>query len=118
METKTMNAIFSENLRNRLYLKRMTQGELAKKLGVSEASVSKWCLGDAMPRPKKIDQICVLLGCNIEDLTTDHTREVELAPEDVIAEEIRENPRLFKLMMYASHLSNAEIDELIARIKK
>ena len=64
-----------------------------------------------MPRSKKIDQICVLLGCNIEDLTTDHTKEVELAPEDVISEEIRNNPRLFRLMMYASRLSNAENDE-------
>lgn len=118
METKTMKAIFSENLRNRLYLKRMTQGELAKKVGVSEASVSKWCVGEAMPRSKKIDQICLLLGCNIEDLTTDHTKEVELAPEDVIAEEIRNNPRLFRLMMYASRLSDKELDELIARAKK
>lgn len=41
METKSMNAIFSENLRNRLYLKRMTQSDLARKLNVSEASVSK-----------------------------------------------------------------------------
>lgn len=118
METKTMKAIFSENLRNRLYLKRMTQGELAKNVGVSEASVSKWCVGEAMPRSKKIDQICLLLGCNIEDLTTDHTKEVELAPEDVIAEEIRNNPRLFRLMMYASRLSDKELDELIARAKK
>lgn len=118
METKSMNAIFSENLRNRLYLKRMTQSDLAKKLNVSEASVSKWCVGDAMPRPKKIDQICILLGCNIEDLTTDHTKEVELAPEDVIAEEIRNNTRLFRLMMYASRLSDKELDELIARAKK
>lgn len=118
METKTMHAIFSENLRNQLYLKRMTQADLAKKVGVSEASVSKWCLGEAVPRAKKIDQICILLGCNIEDLTTDHTKTVEIAPEDVIAEEIRNNPKLFRLMMYASRLSDKEIDELIARARK
>lgn len=118
METRTMADIFSENLRNQLYLKRWSQADLAKKTKASEASVSKWCKGLSTPRPKKIDEICLLLGCSKDDLLTDHTKEVELAPEDIIAEELRENPRLFKLMMYASRLSNAELDDLIARAKK
>lgn len=118
METKSMNDIFATNLRNQLYLKRMTQSELAKKMNVTEASVSKWCVGSAVPRPKKIDEICVLLGCNIDDLTTDHSKAVEVAPEDVIAEEIRNRPRLFRLMIYATKLSDEELDDLIERIKK
>ena len=115
---KTMNEIFSENLRNQLYLKRMNQADLARKMKVTEASVSKWTTGQAVPRPKKIDEICLLLGCSVDDLTTDHTKTVEIAPEDIIAEELRERPRLFKLMMYASRLTDEEIDDLIARAKK
>ena len=118
METKTMNEIFAGNLRNQLYLKRLTQADLAKKMNVTEASVSKWVLGQSVPRPKKIDEICLLLGCTIDDLTVDHTKTVELAPEDVIAEEIHKRPRLFKLMLFASKLSDSERDELIARAIK
>ena len=51
-------------------------------------------------------------------IITNYIQQVELAPEDVIAEELRENPRLFRLMMYASRLSNDELDELIERVKK
>ena len=65
-----------------------------------------------------VDKIAVFLVCSSDELMTDNTKEVELAPEDIIAEEIRDNPRLFKLMIYASKLSNEEIDELIARAKK
>lgn len=115
---KTMKEIFSENLRNQLYLKRMSQSELAKKLNITEASVSKWVQGVTTPRSKKIDEICTVLRCTIDDLTVDHSRTVELAPEDVMAEELRENPRLFKLLFYASKLSDDELDDLIARIKK
>lgn len=115
---RTMNEIFSENLRNRLYLKRWSQADLARKMNTSEASVSKWCLGTAVPRPKKIDQICQLLGCTVEDLTTDHSKPVEYAPEDIIAEELKNNSRLMRLMFYAMKLSDAELDALIERAKK
>lgn len=115
---KTMNEIFSENLRNQLFLKRWSQADLARKMNTSEASVSKWCLGTSVPRPKKIDQLCQLFGCTVEDLTTDHTKVVVLAPEDVMAEELRNNPRLFTLMYYASRLTDAELDALIAQVRK
>lgn len=113
-----MKEIFAENLRDQLYLKRMSQAELAKKLHVTEASVSKWVQGVTTPRAKKMDEICHVLGCNIDDLTVDHSRTVELAPEDVMAEELRTNPRLFKLLFYASKLSDDELDDLIERARK
>lgn len=115
---RTMNEIFSENLRNQLYLNRWSQADLARKMDTSEASVSKWCLGTAVPRPKKIDQMCQLFGCTVEDMTTDHTKVVALAPEDVMAEEMRNNPKLFTLMYYASKLSEAELDKLIEQVRK
>lgn len=115
---KTMKEIFSVNLRDQLYLKRMSQSELAKKLDVTEASVSKWVQGSSIPRAKKMDEICRVLKCSIDDLTIDHTKIVELAPEDVMAEELRENTRLFKLLFYASKLSDAELDDLIERARK
>lgn len=115
---KTMKEIFAENLRNQLYLNRMSQSELARKLNVTEASVSKWVQGSSIPRTKKFEELCKVLKCTIDDLTVDQSRTVELAPEDVMAEELRENPRLFKLLFYASKLSDEELDDLIERARK
>lgn len=110
---KTMNEIFSYNLRNMLYAKNRTQVELAKALKTSETSVSYWVNGSVMPRQKKIDEICQYLKCSREDLMVDHEQVAELAPEDVMAEEIRDNPKLFRLMFYAMQLSDESVDQLI-----
>lgn len=115
---RDIKSIFSENLRNKLIAKNKTQAQLAKFVGVSQTSVSLWCNGEVMPRSNMVDKIAKFLVCPSDELMTDHTKEVELAPEDIIAEAIHENPRLFRLMMYASRLSNEELDELIARAKK
>ena len=115
---KDIKSVFSVNLRNKLAAKNKTQAQLAKYLGVSQTSVSLWCNGEVLPRSTMINRIADFFMCSADELTTDHSKTVELAPEDVIAEELRENPRLFKLMMYASRLSNEELDELVARVKK
>jgi transcriptional regulator with XRE-family HTH domain len=112
---KTMNEIFSRNLRNMLYAKNRTQVELAKAVKVSETSVSHWVNGDVVPRPKKVDEICAYLKCSREELTADHEQVAELAPEDVMAEELRNNPKLFRLMIYAMRLSPDRLDDLIKK---
>lgn len=115
---KDIKSIFSHNLRNKLIAKNKTQAQLAKYLGVSQTSVSLWCNGETMPRSNMVDRIAAFLVCPTDELMTDHSKTIELAPEDIIAEELRDNPRLFRLMFYASKLSNEELDELIERAKK
>lgn len=115
---KTTYEIFSENLRNQLMAHNRSQAELAKFLGVSQVIVSKWVNGTSMPRNEKLDNICIFLGCDREDLFTDHNKPVELAPEDIIAEQIRENPRLMRLMLHAMKLSDNELDKLIEQVRK
>lgn len=110
--------LFAYNLRNILYDKGKTQAELAKGCKTSQTSVSQWVNGVVMPRPWMIDRICDYLGCTYEELTTDNTRPVEYAPEDILAEEIRDNPRLMRLMFYFMKLSDAELDKEIERISK
>lgn len=110
---RTSTEIFGENLRNMLIAKNRTQADLKRYLKVTDTSVSRWANGLAMPRPAMVDRICVYLGCSPEDLLTDHTKVIELEPEDVIAEEIRNNSRLFRLMFYASKLTNDQLDKII-----
>lgn len=114
---KTTLEIFSNNLRNQLAAQRKTQADLSKFLGVTETSVSRWVNGFAMPRPKMIDSICIFLNCTADQLTADHEKVAVLAPEDVMAEEMKERPLLFQLMFYASRLDDAELEKLIERVK-
>lgn len=115
--SKTTAELFGENLRNQLIAKNKSQADISRHLKVTEASVSRWVNGLSMPRANMIDKLCVFLHCSVEDLTTDHSKPVEFAPEDVIAEQIKENPRLMRLMMYAMRLSDEELDKLIEELK-
>lgn len=101
--------IFGRNLRNRLDAKMRTQNDLARYLNVTATAVSRWVNGEAMPRAKMIDRICVYLGCSVEDLMVDHTKTAILMPEEVIAEEIHNNPRLFQLFMVAIRAEDADL---------
>ena len=113
-DMKTSTEIFADNLRNLLLSKNKTQADLRRYLNVTDATVSRWANGEAMPRSAMLDRICVFLNCTPEDLLADKNKVVVLAPEDVIAEEIHNNPRLFRLMMYASRLTDEQLDKIIA----
>ena len=114
---KTTVQLFGENLRNQLYLKGKSQADISRHLKVSETSVSRWVNGLAMPRAKMIDALCKFLNCTMEDLTVDHSKPIEIEPADIISETIQENPKLFKLMLKAMKLSDAELDKLIEGIR-
>ena len=115
---KTTAELFGENLRYKLIEQRKTQADIARYLKVTEASVSRWVNGLSMPRANMIDKLCTFLHCSVEDLTADHSKPIEYAPEDIIAEQINANPRLMRLMMYAMQMSDEELDRLIEDIKK
>lgn len=111
---KTSTEIFAENLRDMLIAKNKRQADLKRFCKVTDTTVSRWANGESMPRAPMIDRICVFLHCTPEDLLTDKTKVVQLAPEDVIAEELHDNPKLFKLMMYATRLTDEQLDRIIA----
>lgn len=115
---KTSKEVFSENLRTKLEDKRKSQKQLAKALGVTEAAVSRWVNGDAMPRSSMIDSMAQFFMCSVDDLTASKQRTVQLMPEDVIAEEIHNNAKLFKLFLVASKATEEQIDACIALLKK
>lgn len=47
---------------------KITQAELARRLGVSQANISQWETGEAFPRADKLPQLAEILGCKIDDL--------------------------------------------------
>lgn len=108
--------IFGRNLRNKLDAKRKNQNDLARYLNVTPTAVSRWVNGEAMPRANMLDRICFYLNCTAEDLMTDHTKTVVMLPQDIIAEEIENDPRLMRIMFYCMKMSDAEKDKLIERL--
>lgn len=54
-------ANFAKNLQIILILNKMTQSELAAKLGVSETTVAGWCSGLVLPNWETIDRLSKLL---------------------------------------------------------
>ena len=115
---KTSQEIFSYNLNNLLIAKNRTQAELAKFLDTTPTTVSKWTNGKAMPRAKMLDGICRFLSCSQEDLMSDRTKTAVMLPQDILAEEIENNPRLMRLMFYYMKLSDDELDKEIERISR
>ena len=110
--------IFVRNLRNKLDAKRKNQSDLARYLNVTPTAVSRWVNGEAMPRANMLDRICEFLNCTAEDLMTDHTKVAVMLPQDILAEEIENNPRLMRLMFYFMKLSDEELDKEIERISR
>ena len=108
--------IFGRNLRNKLDAKRKNQNDLARYLNVTPTAVSRWVNGEAMPRANMLDRICFYLVCTPEDLMTDHSKTVVMLPQDIIAEEIENDPRLMRIMFYCMKMTEAEKDKLIERL--
>ncbi len=98
MDEKYFNLIFSNNLNRYLQKYDMTQLELAKRLGVSPASVSHWCNGKKSPRMDKVDKMCDIFHCLRSDLMEDKddtNKAYYTDPETAkLAQEVFDNPDL------------------------
>ena len=46
----------------------ITQTALAKKISVSQAIISQWESGEALPRADKLPLLAEVLGCSIDEL--------------------------------------------------
>lgn len=71
---------FSRNLRRQLEIKNISQSDLARRMGVTRQSVSRWANGEP-PAMTKIIVIAEALNCPVEDLIQNEkpSGEVEIA---------------------------------------
>lgn len=65
---KSTREIFKDNLSERRKKKFPTQDEFAQKLEMGERGYQKYEQGKAWPSPERLDKMCKLLGCDLEDL--------------------------------------------------
>lgn len=59
---------FAYKLKRKLKEKNISQSELARRIDVTDTTVSRYIKGDAYPRPLLLRRIANVLDCSIEDL--------------------------------------------------
>lgn len=66
---RDLQEIFAANLNRIAAEQGMSQTDIARKIGVTNAAVSYWFNGQKMPRNSLIDALADVLGCSRFDLT-------------------------------------------------
>ena len=74
---------FGSNLKELRKIKKISQEDLAEKVGVSRQSVSKWETGDAYPEMNNILMLCKIFNCKINDLLSNNLEDFESFDEEV-----------------------------------
>ena len=82
-EIDGFNQHLARRLRRYMEMLGMSQTDLAKKLGVSNATVSDWVHAKKCPRMDKIDQMVILFGCSRSDLMDPGKPERDPADEQI-----------------------------------
>ena len=74
---------FADNLKRVRKSRKISQEELAEKVGVSRQSVSKWETSEAYPEMNNILELCKIFKCNISDLVNDKMVDIDSLDEEV-----------------------------------
>ncbi len=64
-------------------MKKLSQEQLAEKVGVSRQSVSKWECGESYPEMCHILSICTIFHCQINDLVHEDFVDIDLLDKDI-----------------------------------
>ncbi len=67
---------------------KMTQEELAEKLGVSRQTVSKWELDAVYPEMDKVIELCNLFSCTMDELVREDMNVPDEAYSDICFKDI------------------------------
>ena len=74
---------FGENLKNLRKIKKLSQENLAEKVGVSRQSISKWECGESYPEMDNILILCKIFNCKLNDLIHEDLTDINSLGEDV-----------------------------------
>ncbi len=74
---------FGDNLKQIRKNKKISQEELAEKLGVSRQSISKWETGENFPSMQNIMCLCDIFKCKINDLVHENFADIDSLDEEI-----------------------------------
>ena len=96
--------MFSDNLKNIMRERNMSQARLASLLGVSKQTVSSWTNGRKIPRMKMLMSICDVLQCPIKALADPEQPSVREELDKVLYR--LTEAQLIQLLDYARYLES------------
>ncbi|HKM34520.1 MAG TPA: helix-turn-helix domain-containing protein [Lachnospiraceae bacterium] len=100
---------FGENLQFlRKMSNKMTQEELAEKMGVSRQTISKWELNLVYPEMSKMIELCDLFSCSIDQLVREDMNICDEAFSEISMKEVKE----FNYVCYAIISRDPENDAI------
>lgn len=80
---------FGENLQSLRKQKRMSQEQLAEKVGVSRQSISKWERGESYPTMNNIMTLCDIFHCKLNDLVHEDITDFDSLDEEIIMNAVK-----------------------------
>ena len=104
---------FGDNLKQIRKSKKISQEELADKLGVSRQSVSKWETGENYPSMQNIVCLCDIFRCKMNDLVHESFEDIDFMDKEIKMSVVKLNEEEQKRMKTLS-----KILYLIGRIGK
>ena len=89
--------ILGENIKRELIRNNISQKELAKKIGITEVSMSRYVSNDRIPNGPILYQIASNLNCSVEELLSDKTDINSIDVSDLTDEQIKVIKDLIKI---------------------
>lgn len=88
--------------------KKLTQNELAEKLGITDKAISKWENGRCMPDVSLLKELCSILDVTINELLSGE-RNSKNSSDEIIINSLEVNEKQFKKISQGSMLLGVSI---------
>ncbi|MBQ3834033.1 MAG: helix-turn-helix transcriptional regulator [Elusimicrobia bacterium] len=80
--------VLGKNIKEILYLKRMSQAQLAKQVGVHKQILSKWIRGERNPKDENLERLATALDTTVKDLLKEPKKNLVLSPQEIAEEKL------------------------------
>ncbi|MBR6073420.1 MAG: helix-turn-helix transcriptional regulator [Bacilli bacterium] len=109
---------FGDNLKSIRKMKKVSQEDLADKLGVSRQSVSKWETGENYPTMQNIVCLCSIFKCKMNDLVHEDFDDLDFLDEEIKMSVVKLNEKEQKNIKVISNIlfMIARIGAIISRV--
>jgi transcriptional regulator with XRE-family HTH domain len=109
---------FGDNLKNIRKSKKISQEDLADKLGVSRQSISKWETGENYPSMQNIVCLCSIFKCKMNDLVHESFDDIDFMDEDIKMSVVKLNEKEQTNMKFLSNIlfMTGRIGKIVLRV--
>ena len=109
---------FGDNLKNIRKQRRISQEDLAEKLGVSRQSISKWETGENYPSMQNIMCLCTIFKCKVNDLVHESFNDIDFMDKEIKMSVVKLNEKEQKRMKGLTNVLSliGKIGKILTRV--